>query len=100
MTASDRGEVRGLRLLPWPGPNGQRCYLSTDAEKGGYLSRLADDMEEAQLATGEEVLGHAVELLRNPGVISPGELRFCVRRLSEALRDALRVAESRGGRKA
>ncbi|AOP50715.1 hypothetical protein [Streptomyces lydicus] len=92
--------MRGLRLLPWPGPDGQRCYLSADEEEGGYLSRLADDMEEAQLATGEEVLAHAVELLRNPGVTPPGELRFCVRRLSEALRDALRIAESRGGRTA
>ncbi|MFI0222276.1 hypothetical protein [Streptomyces lydicus] len=46
------------------------------------------------------MLAHAVELLRNPGVTPPGELRFCVRRLIEALRDALRDAESRGGRMA
>ncbi|MFG2826469.1 hypothetical protein ACGFWI_03160 [Streptomyces sp. NPDC048434] len=87
----------GMRLLPWSGPDGQRCYLSTD-EVGGYLSRLADDMEEAQLGTGEELLRHAAELLNGPAEATARELRFCVHRLCEALRDALRIAESRDGR--
>ncbi|POX44657.1 hypothetical protein C3488_32095 [Streptomyces sp. Ru72] len=30
-----------LRLLPWAGPDGKPCYLSTD-DQGGYVSRLAD----------------------------------------------------------
>lgn len=88
----------GMRLLPWSGPDGQPCYLSTDeSEGGGYLSRLADEMEEAQLQTGEELLRHTAELLNGPAGAAARELRFCVHRLCEALRDALRVAESRGG---
>ncbi|WP_431047455.1 hypothetical protein ACQUSR_08920 [Streptomyces sp. P1-3] len=45
----------------------------------GYVSRLADDMEAVQLRMGNE-------------------LRFLGNRLRESLRDALRIAESRGGR--
>ncbi|MFG2529332.1 hypothetical protein [Streptomyces sp. NPDC048516] len=87
----------GMRLLPWSGPDGKRCYLSSD-EGGGYLSELADDMGEAQLGTGEELLRHTAELLSGPAEATAGELRFCVHRPCEALRDALRIAESRGGR--
>ncbi|UYB41131.1 hypothetical protein SLV14_003829 [Streptomyces sp. Je 1-4] len=87
----------GMRLLPWNGPDGQRCHLSTN-EEGGYLSQLADDMEEVQLDTGEELLQQTAELLNGPAEASARELRFCVHRLREALRDALRVAESRGQR--
>ena len=86
-----------MRLLPWNGPDGARCYLSTD-ESGGYLSQLADDLEEAQLGTGEELLQHTAELLNGPAEATARELRFCVHRLCEALRNALRIAESRGGR--
>ncbi|MDT0457758.1 hypothetical protein RM550_18780 [Streptomyces sp. DSM 41527] len=86
-----------MRLLPWSGPDGQRCYLSSD-ERGGYMSRLADEMEEVQVRTGEELLRHTAELLDGPAEATAGELRFCVHRLCEALRDALRIAESRGGR--
>ncbi|MFE3882784.1 hypothetical protein ACFXPQ_07665 [Streptomyces lydicus] len=32
-----------------------------------------------------------------PAEATAGELRFCVHRLCETLRDALRIAESRGG---
>ncbi|KOU02854.1 hypothetical protein ADK86_10410 [Streptomyces sp. NRRL F-5755] len=82
-------------MLPWPGPAGQRSYLVTD-DKGGILSRLADEMEEVQLAMGTELLDHATEILkdRKAGAL---EFRFLSTRLCEALRDALRVAESRGG---
>ncbi|MEV5479833.1 MULTISPECIES: hypothetical protein [Streptomyces] len=85
-----------LRLLPWSGPDGQRCYVSADS-CGGPVSRLADRLEELQLDTGAELLDHIEELLRAHRV-SADELRFCVYRLAEALRDALRVAESRGRR--
>ncbi|GAA2670561.1 hypothetical protein GCM10010310_09250 [Streptomyces violaceolatus] len=37
-----------LRLLPWSGPDGKPCYLSTD-DSGGYISRLADNIEAVQL---------------------------------------------------
>ncbi|MEU1214305.1 hypothetical protein ABZ424_18150 [Streptomyces sp. NPDC005790] len=85
-----------LRLLPWPGPNGQRAYLSTE-DPNGFLSRLADDLETVQLMTGAEVLAHARRMLDDSRA-SSGELRYAVRRLAECLDDALRVADSRGGR--
>ncbi|MYX55896.1 hypothetical protein GTZ89_09225 [Streptomyces sp. SID8382] len=84
------------RLLPWPDSAGKRCYLVTD-DGDSRLSRLADEMEAAQLTVGAELLGHAGEMLRAHKV-SEGELRFLVKCLREALSDALRVAESRGGR--
>jgi hypothetical protein len=39
-----------LRLLPWSGPEGKPCYLSTD-DQNGYMSRLADNIESVQLGT-------------------------------------------------
>ncbi|MFG3017928.1 hypothetical protein ACGFZQ_05150 [Streptomyces sp. NPDC048254] len=84
------------RLLPWPTPEGKPCYLVTD-NNGGYLSRLADDLETAQLATGIDVLGRARQVLDDP--MSPyTEVRYAGIRLAECLTDALRVAESRGMR--
>lgn len=84
------------RLLPWPGEDGQRSYLvSGDCQS--YLSTLANEMEEVQLQTGGTLLDHAAAMLREDKV-SARELRFLSTRLSEALRDALRVAESRGSR--
>ncbi|MFD4032281.1 hypothetical protein ACFWVP_17575 [Streptomyces sp. NPDC058637] len=85
-----------LRLLPWPGADGRRAYLATD-DATGFVSRLADSIEAAQLDTGAEVLAHVRDLLEVPRATS-GELRFAVRRLAECLDDALRVAESRGAR--
>ncbi|MFF5358190.1 hypothetical protein ACFY4I_02120 [Streptomyces scabiei] len=62
---------------------------------GGYLSRLADDLEATQLATGTDVLGLARTVLDDP--TSPyTEVRYAGIRLAECLTDALRVAESRG----
>ncbi|GGK13037.1 hypothetical protein GCM10011583_51240 [Streptomyces camponoticapitis] len=84
------------RLLPWPGEDGQRSYLVTD-DGQSYLSTLANEMEEVQLRTGETLLDHAAAMLRD-NAVSTRELRFLSRRLSEALHDALRVAESRGSR--
>ncbi|WP_406439251.1 hypothetical protein OHB00_29860 [Streptomyces sp. NBC_00631] len=84
------------RLLPWPTPEGKPCYLVTD-NNGGYLSRLADDLESAQLATGTDVLGRARQVLGDP--MSPyTEIRYAGIRLAECLTDVLRVAESRGMR--
>ncbi|MEU9118331.1 hypothetical protein AB0C96_00460 [Streptomyces sp. NPDC048506] len=84
-----------MRLLPWQGPDGKPCYLSADESGGGYLSRLADEVEEAQLDTGEEMLELSGKLLQGPDATSADELRFCVHRLREALRDALRIARTR-----
>ncbi|MEV6128561.1 hypothetical protein AB0M05_17275 [Streptomyces violaceusniger] len=53
------------RLLPWPGPAGKPCYLVSDADGEGYLSRLADEMEAVQLQMGAELIGHARLLLRD-----------------------------------
>ncbi|MFJ9708589.1 hypothetical protein [Streptomyces sp. NPDC101234] len=84
------------RLLPWPTPEGKPSYLVTD-NSGGYLSRLADDLEAAQLATSTDVLDRARRVLDDP--MSPyTEVRYAGIRLAECLNDTLRVAESRGMR--
>ncbi|WP_262055925.1 hypothetical protein [Streptomyces sp. STR69] len=85
-----------LRLLPWPSPDGLPCYLSTDSEDG-YLSRLANEMEAAQLALAVDVLGGARKVLDDP-MFPYAEVRYVAVRLAECLNDAVRVAESRGAR--
>ncbi|MEW2396697.1 hypothetical protein [Streptomyces sp. NPDC046862] len=88
--------MSSARLLPWPSPDGNPCYLVTDSG-GGYLSRLADDLEATQLAIGADVLVLARTVLDDPA--SPyTEVRYAGLRLAECLTDALRVAESRGMR--
>ncbi|WP_446033606.1 hypothetical protein [Streptomyces olivaceus] len=83
-----------LRLLPWSGPEGKPCYLSTD-ERGGYMSRLADNVEAVQLGTAAELLEEASETL-NDRDVAPDEMRRLANELSGALRSVLRVATSRG----
>ncbi|MFI1731303.1 hypothetical protein ACH40E_19205 [Streptomyces acidicola] len=46
---------------------------------------------------GTQLLGHAEELVSDPKT-GPSELRYLSARLTESLRDVLRVAESRGAR--
>lgn len=82
------------RLLPWSGGEGKACYLITD-DDGGPVSRLADTTEAVQLGMGGELLAHARELLPDA---PRGELRHLAECLTDALADALRVAESRGRR--
>jgi hypothetical protein len=82
------------RLLPWTGAEGKPCYLVTD-DRDGPLSRLADATESVQLGMGGQLLAHAREILPDT---APGELRFLAECLTQALDDALRVAESRGRR--
>ncbi|KOU79351.1 hypothetical protein ADK94_32420 [Streptomyces sp. XY593] len=89
-------ESNELRLLPWSGPDGRPSYLSAD-ETGGYLSRLADSTEENQLGLGVELLAHAAEVLADTDS-DPEEIRCLVADLASALRDAVRVASSRGYR--
>jgi hypothetical protein len=83
-----------LRLLPWTGPEGKPCYLSTD-DRGGYLSRLADNIEAVQLGTAAELLDQASETLDDEDADSE-DVRRLAQELTGALRDVLRVATSRG----
>ncbi|MEU6000195.1 hypothetical protein ABZ837_20510 [Streptomyces sp. NPDC047197] len=83
--------IRPARLLPWAGPEGKPCYLISD--DAGPVSRVADAMESVQLGLGRELLTYARETLAGT---PDHELRFLAQRLTEALHDALRVAESRG----
>ncbi|MFF8189531.1 hypothetical protein ACF05L_01290 [Streptomyces bobili] len=83
------------RLLPWTSPEGKPCYLVGDGS--GYLWRMADDIECVQLGMADDLLGHADALLAERRATC-AELRYLARRLTEALRDVRRVAESRGAR--
>ncbi|WP_435602703.1 hypothetical protein [Streptomyces sp. bgisy130] len=85
-----------LRLLPWSGPNGQPCYLST-ADSGSYLSRLADNTEAVQLEMAGDLMEHTLEVLGD-GEAEPNEVRLLAMDMAEALRDVRRVAISRGHR--
>ncbi|WKX71392.1 hypothetical protein [Streptomyces sp. XD-27] len=85
------------RLLPWPGPAGQPAYLISDDGTDSHLTKLADEMEAVQLRMGTEMIQHARMLVDNRKA-DTRELRFLVNRLTEALTDALRIAESRGMR--
>ncbi|MES9622253.1 hypothetical protein ACPCBX_32700 [Streptomyces tuirus] len=83
-----------LRLLPWAGPDGKPCYLSTDA-RAGYVSRLADHIEAFQLGMASQLLEHSHQVLDDE-TEDPEELNLLAAQLSSALRDVLRVATSRG----
>ncbi|MFE4452198.1 hypothetical protein [Streptomyces sp. NPDC056796] len=83
-----------LRLLPWSGPGGKPCYLSTD-DPDGYMSRLADSIEAIQLGTASELLEEASEALDDQGT-SLDEMRCLITELTGAMRDVFRIATSRG----
>ncbi|MEW2608756.1 hypothetical protein AB0937_00795 [Streptomyces sp. NPDC047880] len=83
--------LREARLLPWSSLEGKSSYLITD-HRGGRLSRLADIAEATQLDMGARLLAHADDLLPDA---TESQLRFLAERLTEALRDVLRVVESR-----
>lgn len=89
MTASNE-----LRLLPWSGPENKPCYLSTD-DPDGYMSRLADKIEAVQLGAAVELLEAASETLDDQDA-DLNDLRCLAYDLTGVLRDALRVAVSRG----
>ncbi|WP_406421609.1 hypothetical protein OH809_16870 [Streptomyces sp. NBC_00873] len=86
-----------IRMLPWTGPDGRVCLLVTDRQAPGVVSRVADQIEAVQLGMGVELIGHAEELLADPKA-DAGQVRYLAARLTEALRDAVRVAASRGAR--
>ncbi|MGW3089692.1 hypothetical protein [Streptomyces sp. NPDC001108] len=83
-----------LRLLPWTGPDGKPCYLSTD-DRGGYVSRLADNIEAVQLGSAAQLLEQASDTLDDQDAVLD-EMRCLIKELTGALRDILRVATSRG----
>jgi hypothetical protein len=95
-TCEDPTTAGDLRLLPWTTPDGKPCYLSTDNDHS-RLSQLADDLEAAQLDSGEQVLAGAKAVLADPAA---GEraVRFALTRAAECLADLLRIAVSRGER--
>ncbi|QER84590.1 hypothetical protein [Streptomyces tendae] len=84
-----------LRLLPWTGPDGKPCFLSTD-DNGGYMSRLADNIESVQLGTATALLDQATDMLATDA--APDDMWLLAKNLTGALRDTLRVATSRGHR--
>ncbi len=90
------GLLDAVRLLPWVSSEGKPCYLAGGGS-GGYLSRLADNMESVQL-------GLAADLIKEARVVldgrkwTPGELHLLAVQLTEALTDVHRVAKSRGAR--
>ncbi|MFB7633879.1 hypothetical protein ACFC0M_23455 [Streptomyces sp. NPDC056149] len=85
------------RLLPWVGADDQPCYLLTDLAGDGPVSRHADRIEALQLAMSLGLLDHAEPLIDDPSA-DAGQLRFLAAQLLAALRDAVRIAESRGER--
>ncbi|MGW5971897.1 hypothetical protein [Streptomyces sp. NPDC055186] len=85
-----------LRLLPWTGPDGKPCFLSTD-DNGGHMSRLADNIESVQLGMATELLDKAIDMLAATDT-APDDMRLLTKDLTGALRDTLRVATSRGHR--
>ncbi|GAA2311103.1 hypothetical protein Scani_60250 [Streptomyces caniferus] len=85
----------GARLLPWAGPEGKPCFLLGDGT--GYVSRIADAMEAAQLGLAAELITEARRVLAGRTWTS-GELHLLTVELTEALVEVHRVAESRGAR--
>ncbi|MFF8787038.1 hypothetical protein [Streptomyces sp. NPDC015125] len=83
------------RLLPWTGLEGKPCFLVSDGT--GYVSRVADAMEAAQMALAAELIAEARRILVGRSWTS-GELHLLTVELAESLVEVHRVAESRGGR--
>jgi hypothetical protein len=90
------GGIRGARLLPWTGTEGKPCYLVSDGT--GHVSRMADIVESVQLEMAGELLDHAADMLDDHRA-TPEQLRFLLARMTEALTDTRRIAESRGARR-
>ncbi|WP_225845531.1 hypothetical protein [Streptomyces sp. HPF1205] len=102
-----KAKVEGaVRLLPWTRDDGRQCYLL--GGDGGLVSRIADRVERELLDMAVELLGHADDMLGDghggphagtgTGTVTPEQYRFLAARLTEALRDVNRIAESRGAR--
>ncbi|MGK5638006.1 hypothetical protein ACSNOK_06765 [Streptomyces sp. URMC 126] len=92
----DHGAGAGLRLLPWAGFENKPLYL-VGGGHGSFLGRMADMVEEEQLALADALLNHVEEMTNRPDG-GPEEMHYIVSPLAMALRDVLRVAVSRGVR--
>jgi anti-sigma regulatory factor (Ser/Thr protein kinase) len=84
------------RLPPWTGEGGRPCYLASDGT--GPLSRIADRVEFTQLGLAGKLLEHAREALTEGRAARNAQLGLLAVQLTDALRDALLIAESRGAR--
>jgi hypothetical protein len=96
-TSEEAPPTGSLRLLPWTTPEGNPCYLSTDSDHS-RLSQLADDLEAAQLESGEQVLAGARAAVLANTTAGERAVRFALTRAAECLADVLRIAVSRGER--
>ncbi|MFE3771502.1 hypothetical protein [Streptomyces sp. NPDC059122] len=84
-----------LRLLPWSSPDGRPSYVLGDGT--GMVSRLADDVEEAQLFLADGLVEDARRLLDGRSWTA-GELHLLTVELTESLVEIRRIAASRGAR--
>ncbi|AWK08716.1 hypothetical protein SSP531S_13870 [Streptomyces spongiicola] len=89
--------IRRIRLLPWPGPEGNPAHLVTDGTST-MLSRLADRVEAEQIETAAVLRDLALSMVVDHVDPTPQELLFITRRLCEAVTDLLKIAESRAAR--
>ncbi|SDO37898.1 hypothetical protein SAMN04487981_110170 [Streptomyces sp. cf386] len=95
MTGDTNG-VTDARLLPWTGAGGKPCYLFSDGT--GHVSHVADTVESVQLGMAADLLDHVADMLDDDRRLTYAQLRFLLARMSEALTDVRRIAESRGAR--
>lgn len=72
-------------------------YVSVRYDLVSHDARAADTVESVQLGMAGDLLDHVADMLDDPDV-TPGQLRYVLARMSEALTDVKRVAESRGAR--
>ncbi|UJB43652.1 hypothetical protein [Streptomyces sp. A1-5] len=84
------------RLLPWTSPDGKPCYL-LGGDGSGYVSRLADKVEAAQMCSAAGLIEEAGRILDGRSW-TPGELHLLAIDLNDTLAKVRRVAESRGAR--
>ncbi|MFF9785359.1 hypothetical protein YWIDRAFT_01021 [Streptomyces sp. SceaMP-e96] len=84
-----------VRLLPWTSPDGKPCFLAGDGS--GYVSRVADRIEEEQLSSADDLIDEARQMLA-ARAWTPGELHLLAVELTASLTEVRRVARSRGGR--
>ncbi|UQA95017.1 hypothetical protein [Streptomyces halobius] len=75
--------------------DGKPCYLAGDGT--GYVSRLADSMEAAQLDSAAALMEEGRRILDGRRWTS-GEIHLLAVELMESLTEVHRVAESRGAR--
>jgi hypothetical protein len=84
-----------LRRLPFNGLDDKPAYVPT-GNPNGVITRFADAVEVQQLEIGETILALVLPMLEVE--LNADEARYMLRRTAECLKDALRVAESRGQR--